>query len=1035
MFDSEAVATALPAVVAIVATHGAPSLEGCLRSLLHQEYPELTVLVVDDGPESGVVARLAALDPTLLVMHRDAAAQAAGSSAGSVFNEVLGKVSGAPFLLLVRDDVALDASATRVMVEEAFRSNAAIVGPKLVAADDPTLLLDVGSAIDHYGTPFSPIEPGERDQEQHDGVRDVFFVSDSVMLVRADIFATLAGFDPACSSSAAIDFSWRARLAGGRVIVAPDARGRVARQHTATAWPLPDARASSFGRIRTCVKSASTLALVWSIPMSFLFTLAESLVSLATGRAEAAQGMLLSWFDATRSVANLGSARTATQALRAVDDAEYRVFMIRGNARLRNLVTRRLHVDDRLADASIRTREVLDEASGRFRHVELALVGFMVLIALVATRGFVTGSLPNVGGFAQWGTTGHLFGLFSSAHRSANFGADAVAPPLFGVAGLWTLLFFGKAELAHTALVVLAAPIGIVSSYRLVRRMSAASWPAVAAAVAYGSNPVLRNAIANAELGSIVAFAVLPGLVSLLLTFPGEPQKGPEGVDGGAVPAKRRGRAVVGVRRRRRATVAIAIVTAAAAAFAPILVLAPFVIGIASVLGALCVGVDIRLAMRQLATAASASCLAFVLLLPWSLNVFAGDGASVGIGARRVDTLWQLVSFRDGPNGAGALVVALFLGALLPLLVAQPAALRVAVTGWILAVVGIGSIVVAQHVRVDAPLPELGILLSLSALGLAISIGVGVAAVVSELRTFVFGLRQVTVVLALVTIVVPVVSWIGDLGDGRVNAPHADWDHALNWMDSEAKVIGDFRVLWVGDSGAIPGPQTSQHGVWLAVSNGANLTAASLLAPTTRALRIAGEAVDLARRGATTRLGHILAPMGIRYVAVVQRRAPDAHNVGSDVLDVSALNDQLDFTVIDSTDGINVFRNLAWARNPTVLPGAIPSDARARRDPIGAALTSDLSGGQSLGATNRVGSLFVSESSSSRWSATLAGSRLGRTTAFGWANGWRSSRAGRLIVGYAEPTWRFLLIGAQCLLWLGVIAFGFRPRRSFRGAQ
>ena len=28
-------------------------------------------------------------------------------------------------------------------------------------------------AVDHYGVPFSAIEPGEIDQEQHDGVRSV----------------------------------------------------------------------------------------------------------------------------------------------------------------------------------------------------------------------------------------------------------------------------------------------------------------------------------------------------------------------------------------------------------------------------------------------------------------------------------------------------------------------------------------------------------------------------------------------------------------------------------------------------------------------------------------------------------------------------------------------------------------------------------------------------------------------------------------------------------------------------------------------
>ena len=118
------------------------------------------------------------------------------------------------------------------MVEEAYRSNAGIVGPKVVDHDHPEVLLEVGMAVDHYGVPFSGIEPDEVDQEQHDGVRDVFFVSHAAMLVRADLFHELGGFDPATFPGADdIDLCWRARLAGARVLVAPAARVAAPARH------------------------------------------------------------------------------------------------------------------------------------------------------------------------------------------------------------------------------------------------------------------------------------------------------------------------------------------------------------------------------------------------------------------------------------------------------------------------------------------------------------------------------------------------------------------------------------------------------------------------------------------------------------------------------------------------------------------------------------------------------------------------------------------------------------------------------------
>ena len=48
------------------------------------------------------------------------------------------------------------------------------------------------------------------------------------MLVRADLFETLGGFDAAMTSYGEdVDFSWRARLAGARVVTAPALEERV----------------------------------------------------------------------------------------------------------------------------------------------------------------------------------------------------------------------------------------------------------------------------------------------------------------------------------------------------------------------------------------------------------------------------------------------------------------------------------------------------------------------------------------------------------------------------------------------------------------------------------------------------------------------------------------------------------------------------------------------------------------------------------------------------------------------------------------
>ena len=65
-------------------------------------------------------------------------------------------VEGAAFYLLCHDDVRARPDALRLMVEEAYRSNAGVVGPKLVQWDDPRRLLQVGLAADKTGVRWRP---------------------------------------------------------------------------------------------------------------------------------------------------------------------------------------------------------------------------------------------------------------------------------------------------------------------------------------------------------------------------------------------------------------------------------------------------------------------------------------------------------------------------------------------------------------------------------------------------------------------------------------------------------------------------------------------------------------------------------------------------------------------------------------------------------------------------------------------------------------------------------------------------------------
>src|SRR4051794_36508501 len=206
-----------PVVAVVVTTDPGDWLEECLAGLAEQDYPSFSVLVIDNGSAEDPTPRVAQVLPTAFVRRLP---ENLGYSAAA--NEVIASVEGAVFFALCHDDVVLAPNAIRLLVDEAIRSNAGIVGPKLTSWDHPERLLEVGMAIDKVGAPAPLVDRGELDQEQHDAVRDVFYVTGSCMVVRADLFSALGGFDPAMTVLGEdLDLCWRAEVAGARGVVAP----------------------------------------------------------------------------------------------------------------------------------------------------------------------------------------------------------------------------------------------------------------------------------------------------------------------------------------------------------------------------------------------------------------------------------------------------------------------------------------------------------------------------------------------------------------------------------------------------------------------------------------------------------------------------------------------------------------------------------------------------------------------------------------------------------------------------------------------
>ncbi len=129
------------------------------------------------------------------------------------------------WLWLLHDDSAPRPTALEELLLAVERApSVTAAGTKQVHWDNPRELLDVGLSISRWAERLTLIDVDEHDQGQYDARSDVFAVNSAGMLIRRDVWDALGGFDPALPGVGDdIDFCWRNRLAGHRVVVVPAA--------------------------------------------------------------------------------------------------------------------------------------------------------------------------------------------------------------------------------------------------------------------------------------------------------------------------------------------------------------------------------------------------------------------------------------------------------------------------------------------------------------------------------------------------------------------------------------------------------------------------------------------------------------------------------------------------------------------------------------------------------------------------------------------------------------------------------------------
>ena len=478
-------------------------LSRTLRALAAQTRRADVLTVVLCGP-----------DETLTRLASESGAEAvivAGRNTG--FAEALRlagrRISGDAVWLLAQDTAPAPDALARLAGALETAPSVALAAPKLVSWDDPTRIVSLGVTLTRTGRTVG-LADGELDQGQHDAGEDVLGSDIRGVLVRAQVWQALGGVDPGLAGAdEGLDLGIRARLAGGRVALAPTAIVAVAGDGVAG---TPTGRsAGARGRRLYAVRKAQLhRRLVYApapvVPLHWL-----SLLPLALWRT---LGHLVAknpgrigpeWAASVSVLVGLASVIRARRTIRRTRTTSW--------LSLAQLRIGRRDLRERLedeADAATAPREELRFFSGGGAWVVLgalatSLLSFSALLAWPVLGGGGLAPLRS-GVVALW---------TDAAYGPRALGWDTVGPadPFAAVVALIGSLSPLAPSRALVILWVLALPLAALGGWFAATRVTERSVLRCTAAFAWAVAPTFLVALVEGRPAAVILHLALPWLV------------------------------------------------------------------------------------------------------------------------------------------------------------------------------------------------------------------------------------------------------------------------------------------------------------------------------------------------------------------------------------------------------------------------------------------------------------------------------------------------------------------------------------------
>jgi len=1004
-----------PSVLAVLVTrNAAPWLRDCLRSLGRQTHPRLGILAVDNGSSDETPA---ILDQALGGDRVVRLAENRGLAGALRAAIEIPAAARADYLLLLHDDTALapDAVARLVEAAEGIRGveRVGIVGPKVVDWDDPRLLREVGRSTDRFGHPYTPLQEGELDQGQYDRVLEVLFVSSCAMLISREAWQRTGAFDERFAGHHDdLDFCWRARLAGFRVLMTPLA---VVRDRDATARGEREEHRHRSSRyyaeraaLASMLKDYGIPTLVWLLPVYLALGVARLVFLALSRRFEDAFDLLTAWAWNLVHLPGTLRRRIRAQSVRSVRDRAVRRFMA-ATFRLPRWFERA----EEFLDEGLEELEAVERGRPLPQRAASVAAGHPVLLAsaagivlgALAVRHFVGPEVLSGGALAAFPSSAEAFfrELLSGVRTTVLGGGQPASPALAGLGALSWVAFDGPAP-AQKVLLGALPPLAAVTMYRALARQTGRPGSAVVAAAAYGLSGLSLWAFSEGRIGLLGWLAVLPFAWDRL----------------DALFSRR------GLERPLRYSVGLGVAIALALSVGAGVLLPLGLVGLAQLLGA---PRRVRGLGLSLVAAGAAALLAFPVVADVAAAPAAALSSSVG-----TDDPWAILRLAPG-GGPGTWPIAAFLPIAAVLAFGAVGAEHRG-RAWramlvALAALGLAWGSAAGHLPESVSNPTA--YLAAAAAALAACLAYGTASLFPGLERHAFGAHQVGA--ALLTLILSV-----GLGAQSIQVMLADWTVRPEglppaWPVIDSSAPGEFRILWIGapTGDRLPAPggdpiavaEAGPASVRYAITDRHGATALD----TGRAAFgpgyvYAGRALAELLAGDTAHAGALLAPLGVRFVVADEGDLPPAA--------ARRLEAQVDLDRVPA-GGLVIFRNaralptafLAAGEGWAPAPEGGDLARIASRPPTDVDRLAPPEAG-SRGRSEVPSELVLADQLDEGWRVRGGSGSVAPRPAFGWAMAARVE-PGPVSVGYTRQWARTAEMAALGLLWIAALWITRKP--------